>query len=471
MVDTHVSDAVPPGAFLMDQTTPLPLIDKRPRHLRRLLVGLVVALAVLVPAIPASAAPEARVLGAPAASTHPVVAIVATPSGTGYWLVGADGGVFSSGDAAFFGSTGALNLNQPIVGMAVTPSGGGYWLVGRDGGIFAFGDAGFYGSTGALRLNQPIVAMAATTTGKGYWLAAADGGIFAFGDATFSGSTGATKLNQPIVGLAVAPGSAGYWLVARDGGIFAFGRVAFYGSTGAMKLNQPIVGMASTTNGDGYWLAAADGGLFAFGTAPFHGSGGGSCLGAPVIGIAASRGALGYWMATSGGLVLAFSPSGAQVPEPCPPRVDPDRAASLDLFNRLNDERAARGLRPLVWDEHLSNSAYAWSAEMAMSGFRHSDLNLLLAGLSNVGENIAWGRGSGFTTSNIHVSWMRSDGHRQNILSPAYDVVGIGVFTSLDGTMWATEQFGRTVGATTPTSFGPIPPADPIVRTDPGIAG
>ena len=60
-----------------------------------------------------------------------------------------------------------MRLNQPIVGMAATPDGKGYWLVAADGGIFTFGDAGFYGSTGAIRLNQPIVGMAATPDGHG----------------------------------------------------------------------------------------------------------------------------------------------------------------------------------------------------------------------------------------------------------------------------------------------------------------
>ena len=50
--------------------------------------------------------------------------------------------------------------------MAATPTGAGYWLVASDGGIFTFGDAGFYGSTGAIRLNQPIVGMAATPDGR-----------------------------------------------------------------------------------------------------------------------------------------------------------------------------------------------------------------------------------------------------------------------------------------------------------------
>ena len=49
-----------------------------------------------------------------------------------------DGGIFTFGDARFFGSTGNVNLVQPIVGMAPSPLGTGYWLVASDGGIFTF---------------------------------------------------------------------------------------------------------------------------------------------------------------------------------------------------------------------------------------------------------------------------------------------------------------------------------------------
>ena len=41
-----------------------------------------------------------------------------TPLGKGYWMVASDGGIFSFGDARFFGSTGNVPLNQPIVGLA-----------------------------------------------------------------------------------------------------------------------------------------------------------------------------------------------------------------------------------------------------------------------------------------------------------------------------------------------------------------
>jgi ribosomal protein L24E len=141
--------------------------------------------------------------------------------------------------------------------MAASRSGHGYWFVASDGGIFSFGDAAFYGSTGAIRLNKPIVGMAATPTGHGYWLVASDGGIFSFGDAAFYGSTGGTPLNQPIVGMAPSRSGHGYWFVASDGGVFNFGDAAFLGSAGGRALPAGVVVMAASTvsgaagNGDG----------------------------------------------------------------------------------------------------------------------------------------------------------------------------------------------------------------------------
>ena len=45
--------------------------------------------------------------------------------------------------------------------MTTTPLGAGYWLVASDGGIFTFGDANFYGSMGGAFLDKPIVGMSA----------------------------------------------------------------------------------------------------------------------------------------------------------------------------------------------------------------------------------------------------------------------------------------------------------------------
>lgn len=194
--------------------------------------------------------------GSPQSTTRPVVGMEGTPSGRGYWLVAADGGVFAYGDARFFGSTGAIVLNQPIVDLASQPDQRGYWLVAADGGIFSFGSARFHGSTGAIRLNQPIVGMAPTPSGNGYWLVARDGGVFCFGDARFEGSTGAIRLNQPIVGMAATPTDEGYWIVAADGGVFCFGDARFHGSLAADGGAPSVVDIDSTPFGDGYWLAS-----------------------------------------------------------------------------------------------------------------------------------------------------------------------------------------------------------------------
>jgi hypothetical protein len=221
----------------------------------------------------------------------PLVGLAVTPDGGGYWLLGADGGVFAFGNAPFLGSLGGLRLTQPVVGMAAAPA-GGYWLVAADGGVFAFGGAPFLGSLGGLRLTQPIVGMAAAPAG-GYWLVAADGGVFAFGNARFQGSLGGLRLNQPIVGMAAAP-TGGYWLVAADGGVFTFGNARFMGSLGAIRLSASIVGMAAAPDGTGYWLVGGDGGVFTFGNAPFLGSNGGSPVPTPAVGIGARPG--GYWI-------------------------------------------------------------------------------------------------------------------------------------------------------------------------------
>ena len=202
----------------------------------------------------------------------PIVSMATTPSGDGYWMTAGDGGVFSYGDAQFYGSTGNIHLNKPVVSMAATGDGGGYWFVASDGGIFSYGDAHFYGSMGGSHLNKPIVGMEATPDDGGYWLIASDGGIFSFGDAAFYGSTGGMHLNQPIVSMTSTTDGGGYWLVASDGGVFAFGDAGFFGSTGNIHLNSPIVGILSTNDDLGYLMVAADGGVFNFGDAPFLGS-------------------------------------------------------------------------------------------------------------------------------------------------------------------------------------------------------
>ena len=244
---------------------------------------------------------------------RPIVGMAATPDGGGYWEVASDGGIFTFGDAAFYGSEGGRPLNAPIVGLAATPDGGGYWEVASDGGIFAFGDATFYGSEGGQPLNAPgrrnrrlppmvaatgrspptaassrsvtprstapRVADRSTRRSSGWRprpMAAATGRSPPTAASSRSVTPASTAprvvepLNAPVVGVAATPDGGGYWEVASDGGIFGFGDATFWGSTGDLQLDKPVAGMAPI--GGGYWEVASDGGIFSFGSARFHGS-------------------------------------------------------------------------------------------------------------------------------------------------------------------------------------------------------
>jgi SpoIID/LytB domain protein len=125
----------------------------------------------------------------------------------GYWLAAADGGVFSFGDAQFYGSMGGQPLNQPIVGMAAVPGGGGYWLVAADGGVFTFGDAAFIGSSAGTSGGNGTTAVDPTATGHGYLLVTSAGRVTAFGDAPQLGdlTTAVPGYGGDVVGAAAAP--------------------------------------------------------------------------------------------------------------------------------------------------------------------------------------------------------------------------------------------------------------------------
>lgn len=207
----------------------------------------------------------------PAPSVAPRVVNVMVLGPDRYATIGPDGGVFNT-NTPFYGSLGGRPLSAPIVGGAYRPDGTGYWLVGADGGVFSFGEARFLGSTGGFHLNAPIVALKSAPDGQGYWLVGADGGIYTFGNARFFGSLGGHPLNKPIVDMAVTSNGEGYWLIASDGGVFTFGNARFFGSTGDKTLNAPIKRILPTSSGNGYWLVAEDGGIYSFGDAGFGGS-------------------------------------------------------------------------------------------------------------------------------------------------------------------------------------------------------
>ncbi len=120
----------------------------------------------------------------------------------------ADGGIFSFGDATFYGSTGNITPQPAHRGDdGAHPTGDGYWFTASDGGVFAFGDAPFYGSLGDVPQSRPIVAITADRRrATGYWFTDTNGAVTAFGDASYWGSA-PQVLNDPVVGMAEADGT------------------------------------------------------------------------------------------------------------------------------------------------------------------------------------------------------------------------------------------------------------------------
>jgi hypothetical protein len=215
---------------------------------------------------------------------RPVVGISPTSDRRGYWLVASDGGVFTFGDAGFFGSIPGLGiapagssgaarkLNAPIVGIVPSADGGGYFMVAADGGVFAFGDAKFEGSCPAIGgCAGTAVAVMPDATGNGYWLVTASGNVYAFGDAAQFGSPG--PQTSPVTSAERTPDGNGYWILFANGAIANYGDAVSAGApvsqTGGLN---PATAIFATADGGGYWVSSADGEVFAYGDAPNDGN-------------------------------------------------------------------------------------------------------------------------------------------------------------------------------------------------------
>ena len=137
------------------------------------------------------------------------------------------------------------------------------------------------------------------------------------------------------------------------------------------------------------------------------------------------------------------------------------RRATLCL---LNAERTSRGLRPLRASRQLRKAATAYSRTMVRKRFfdhvgpRGSTMvsrikqgtNYLKRNVRHwsLGENIGWGMGSKSTPQAMVRMWMRSAGHRRNILRKRFRHVGIGVATG------APARIRGARAATYTTDFG-----------------
>ena len=138
-----------------------------------------------------------------------------------------------------------------------------------------------------------------------------------------------------------------------------------------------------------------------------------------------------------------------------------------DLHERLNDERAERGLPALEWHDGLAEQAQDWTRHMIEQGeFEHSPVELQRhPDFMGTGENILMGHDG---SADGHVAWMESDGHREAILYPHFTAVGIGAICRNDGRLWATQLFGVAHGPP-PSDVAVDTSVEPIVRDDGGI--
>jgi len=214
---------------------------------------------------------------------RPVVGITPTSNKAGYWLDASDGGVFAFGDAGFYGSLPGLGLHPagsglphslaaPIVGMVPSTTGHGYFMVGSDGGVFAFGDAHFAGSCpGIGGCAGTAIAVMPDATGGGYWLVTSVGDVYAFGDAPFEGN--APPEGVPVTSAVASPGGEGYWILFSNGAVLSFGdAVPLTGPVGYTNSFDPATAIFPTSDGRGLWVASARGDVFPSGNAPFLGS-------------------------------------------------------------------------------------------------------------------------------------------------------------------------------------------------------
>lgn len=124
------------------------------------------------------------------------------------------------------------------------------------------------------------------------------------------------------------------------------------------------------------------------------------------------------------------------------------KALEKQVVTIVNNERAKKGLKPLYENWQLSRVARYKSQDMIDKRyFSHTSptygspftmIKNFGINYRTSGENIAYGQR---TPSEVMNSWMNSTGHRQNILSPNYSQIGVGVAKNSAGQLYWTQMF------------------------------
>jgi uncharacterized protein YkwD len=118
------------------------------------------------------------------------------------------------------------------------------------------------------------------------------------------------------------------------------------------------------------------------------------------------------------------------------------------LLRVVNGVRAAHGLRPLAVDRRLVRVARSHSSTLLRRDvLTHGDFGtrVRLSGARGprFGENLAWGTGRYASARSVVRAWLRSPGHRRNLLRPGFRRIGLGAVTG---------RFGGHSGATVVTA-------------------
>jgi len=118
------------------------------------------------------------------------------------------------------------------------------------------------------------------------------------------------------------------------------------------------------------------------------------------------------------------------------------------LLSSANRDREAHGLRLLKWSPTLASAARIHAQKMAQQntlshqfpGEPDLGARMHMAGLSfrSAAENVAQGPSAAV----IHDEWMNSPHHRDNLLDPDLDSIGIAVIPR-GGQLFAVEDFSQ----------------------------
>jgi uncharacterized protein YkwD len=146
-----------------------------------------------------------------------------------------------------------------------------------------------------------------------------------------------------------------------------------------------------------------------------------------------------------------------------------------EIFTLVNQERIRQGLRPLTYSPMLSQAAEAHSRDLIFNNLRgHTgsdgstvEIRAQRAGYPSpyVGENVLWASYD-MPQATVFSGWMNSKGHRENILRPEYQELGVGMAVN---TETGDRQYVQVFGAQISASSSPSQPTNPQPSPEPSL--